>query len=243
MNIKIAICDDEIKVLNEEVKLLEEICNEKQLICEIDKYTSSVELSKQNVNYDLVVLDIEMDGINGIDLAKVIKQKNDNCFIIFITNYPIYLDDAFDVNAIRYLTKPVDKNRLSMGVDSVIERIEASEKKLTLTKLGSKQKIDIEISSIMYIATSRRHTSVLSSKYGEFEVEEIFSDVKSKIEKEVNYFCQSHQSFFVNLKYVVGYDKNSVSVAYAGRRYEALMTRRRYKEFDEKFFKMAGNLR
>ena len=82
MNVKIAICDDEIKVLNEEVKLLEEICNEKQLICEIDKYTSSVELSKQNVNYDLVVLDIEMDGINGIDLAKVIKQKNDNCFIM-----------------------------------------------------------------------------------------------------------------------------------------------------------------
>lgn len=45
MNVKIAICDDEIKVLNEEVKLLEEICNEKQLICEIDKYTSSVELA------------------------------------------------------------------------------------------------------------------------------------------------------------------------------------------------------
>ena len=74
-------------------------------------------------------------------------------------------------------------------------------------------------------------------------MEEVFSKVKNMIENEVNYFCQPHQSFYVNLKYVAYYTKKEVIMSYANNTYEAIMTKRRYKAFDEQFFNMANKIR
>jgi DNA-binding LytR/AlgR family response regulator len=238
----IAICDDENETLNDEVSLVRELCDKKKINAVVERFTSPNALLEQAEKYTIAILDIEMDEMDGISLARKISERNAECYKIFITNYPVYLDRAFDVNAVRFLTKPIDKKRLSDGIDNVIERIEAKHKILHITHRKTNLATDIEISTILYIENAGRHTKIVSFKYGEFETEEIFSTVKNMIEKEVNYFCQSHQSFFVNLKYVAKYTKENVMLAYAGNTYEVAMSRRQYKAFEESFFKLAKKL-
>ena len=243
MTVNVAICDDDVAALDSEAELIQKIFAEKHITYTLKKFLSPKALLEEPVIYDMVFLDIEMDEINGIDLARKIHERKDNCYVFFITNYSVYLDKAFDVNAIRFLSKPIDPLRLSDGIDSAIERMQSKMKHILVTRLKNKLEISVEISSIICLVNTGRHTKIISTNNGTFEVDEVFSTVKNRIEKEVNYFCQSHQSFYVNLTYVTEYSKNNVVMTYAGEKYEATMTRRRYKEFDEKFFKLANKLR
>ncbi len=241
MKLHIAVCDDEKAALEYETDLISKILYEKNANIELNTYNSPSDLLNSGKTYDMVFLDIEMDGMNGIELAEKIREKNQNCFVFFITNYSVYLDKAFDVRAIRYLTKPVDLDRLSAGIDFVLGSIASASKKISVTNFKNKLTVEIEIADIIYISNSGRHAKIVTKQY-EFETEEIFSTVKQMIEKEVNYFATPHQSYYVNLKYVTRYTKTDVQMSYGGNTYNILMTRRRYKEFDIKFFEMAKGI-
>lgn len=243
MLLNVVVCDDDVNALNQEAQLIREVCEEKEIEYDMHTFNFPEDVIKSGIKYDLAFLDIEMTGMNGIELAKLLAEKNKYCLIFFLTNYSVYLDKAFDVNAIRYFTKPIDRSRLSAGIDSAMERIEMQSKKIILTILSSKEKISVELSEILCIENVGRHTKVITSKYGDIEVKEIFSYIRNLIETAVNYFAYSHQSYFVNLRYVIKYTKKTVTVAHEGKIYEATMTRRRYKEFNDKFFEVVNKLR
>ena len=241
MTLQIAVCDDEKAALEYEADLISKILYEKNANIELNTYNSPSDLLNSGKIYDMVFLDIEMDGMNGIELAEKIHEKSEKCFVFFITNYSVYLDKAFDVRAIRYLTKPVDPDRLSAGIDFVLDSIASASKKISVTNFKNKLIVEIETADIIYISNSGRHAKIVTKQY-EFETEEIFLAVKQMIEKEVNYFATPHQSYYVNLKYVTGYTKTDVQMSYGGHAYNAMMSRRRYKEFDIRFFEAAKEI-
>ena len=243
MTVNAVICDDDADALNSEAELIQKIFAEKHITYTLKKFLSPKSLLGEPIIYDMAFSDIEMDEINGIELARKIHERKDDCSVFFITKNSVYLDKAFDVNAIRFLSKPVDPLRLSDGIDSALERIQSKRKRISVTRLKNKLEVSVEISSIICLINTGRHTKIISINNGIFEADEVFSTVKSMIEKEVNYFCQPHQSFYVNLTYVTEYSKDKVEITYAGNKYEVAMTRRKYKEFDEKFFKLASKLR
>ncbi len=238
---RIAICDDEAADLAAEYEIICSVLDEKGVDYTFDKFSDPSELLAAD-GFDIAFLDVEMDGMTGIDLARRLHEINKDCLVFFITNYSVYLDSAFDVNAIRYLTKPIDRARLSSGIDSAIERIETANKKITLTDFKTKCKTDIFLSDMIYIETVKRRTKVVTVS-GAFEAAENFTEIKSAIESEVNYFATPHQSYFVNLKYVTGYDKLSVHMTYGENTYSAMVSRRLYKAFAAKMFKTAKDLR
>ncbi len=238
---RIAICDDDAADLAAEYEIIGSALDEKGVDYTFDKFSKPAELLKAG-KFDIAFLDVEMDGMTGIELARRLHEINKDCLVFFITNYSVYLDSAFDVNAIRYLTKPIDRARLSSGIDSAIERIEAANKKITLTDFKTKCKTDILLSDIIYIETVKRRAKVVTVSGG-FEAAENFTEIKSAIESEVNYFAAPHQSYFVNLKYVTGYDKLSVHMTYGENTYSAMVSRRLYKDFAAKMFKTAKDLR
>ncbi len=238
----IAVCDDETDVLNSEAEIIKDALNNQRVDYNIDTFQDPRVFLYSGAKYDMVFLDIEMDQINGIEVAKEITEKNKDCFVFFITNYSVYLDRAFDVKAFRYLSKPIDKNRLRSGIDIALERINEKTQILSVINYKNKLSVDINISTIIYIENTGRHTHIISTQY-DFVAEEIFSIVKNKIEKEVNYFAMPHQSYYVNLKYVKNHTKEKVEMAYSGNTYEALMSRRRYNDFDAKMFSMAKIIR
>ena len=153
----------------------------------------------------------------------------------------MYLDKAFDVNAIRFFTKPIEKERLREGIDRALERIDNMTKLLSVTNFNNKLSVTLPVSSIIYIENVGRHTHIVSTEY-DFVAEEIFSLLKNKIECEVNYFAAPHQSYFVNLHYVSAHNKQEVTLSYAGNIYSAEMSRRQFVEFDKKMFLQAKSI-
>ncbi len=239
MKLRIAICDDEKDELAKEICLIQELLNEKNVSYKIDTYTSAEELLSSHVLYDILFLDVEMGDINGIDAAKKLLESKDDTFIFFITNYSIYSDRASDIRAHRFLPKPVDRDRLSSGIDSALRKLSDVTKIITATDMESKKRYKIPIASIIFIENTGRHTKIYLNTRPAFVAEEIFSIIKERIESEVEYFAMPHQSYYVNMRFVDDYDKKEVKMSYGKKTYTAIMTRNRYKAFNDKMFEMA----
>ena len=187
----------------------------------------------------MLFLDVEMENLNGIDAAKKLLECKNDTFIFFITNYSIYSDRASDIRAHRYLSKPVDRDRLSNGIDSALKKISDVAKFITATDMETKKSYKIPISSIIFIENTGRHTKIYLTTRPAFIVEEIFSIIKERIESEVDYFAMPHQSYYVNMRFVDDYDKKEVKISYGKKSYTAIMTRGRYRTFNDKMFEMA----
>ena len=230
----ILVCDDEANVVDEMSCMLQDIFKTKSIDITIAKSTNPGEIVESNETYDMAFLDIEMGERNGIEVEETLLKRNPECFIFFITNYSIYLDDAFDVKAFRYINKPIDRKRIISSVNKALMKIEERNKTIVLTK-KTKRKVKISVSSIIYIENSSRHTYVVT-KEDTFIADEPFAEVKALLEKESNSFILTHQSFFVNIKFVSYYDNTIVKLAHKDKVYEVHMSRRKFADFDDKMF-------
>lgn len=239
MKLRIAICDDEKDILIQESRLIQQLLDEKNVSCKIDTYTSTEELLLSKVLYDMLFLDVEMENLNGIDAAKKLLEYKNDTFIFFITNYSIYSDRASDIRAHRYLSKPLDIDRLRNGLDSALKKISDVAKIITVTDMETKKNYNIPIASIIFIENTGRHTKIYLTTRPAFVVEEIFSIIKERIESGVEYFAMPHQGYYVNMRFVDDYDKKEVKMSYGKRSYTAIMTRGRYRTFNDKMFEMA----
>lgn len=112
--IKIAICDDE-KTLREILRQeIEKHCKNAGILCQINDYDSGERLlilPAENIP-DILLLDIQMPGKNGMQTARELRRKNENMILIFVTALSEYVYDAFDVNAFHYLVKPFTDEKL-----------------------------------------------------------------------------------------------------------------------------------
>ncbi|MBQ8540317.1 MAG: response regulator transcription factor [Clostridia bacterium] len=238
---QILVCDDEAKAVNELSCMIDDIFSMIKISATIVKTTDPYEVIKAEKAYDMAFLDIEMGQVNGISLATEILKKNPGCFVFFITNHTMYLDDAFDIKAFRYLSKPIDRARLEGSVAKALIKIEERDKKIVLTN-KAKRKIEMSTTSIVFIENSNRHTYVVT-KDGAFVAEEPFSAVKAMLEDVSDAFVLTHQSFFVNIKYVSYYDSTTVKLTCDGKEYKVHMSRRKYARFDDKMFLEANKQR
>lgn len=103
-----------------------------------------------NLDFDLCILDIEMPDLNGIAVANLLQDK----YIIFTTAYKEFAVDAFDLDAVDYITKPIKKERLEKAIAKVLERIEKREKKKFIRINTDKGKSVLFFDNLLYIKTS-----------------------------------------------------------------------------------------
>jgi DNA-binding LytR/AlgR family response regulator len=116
--IKIAICDDDSVALQQTVKYIEEY---EKVRFHIDLFHSGKELLENNDHYDIILLDIDMPEINGLEAAKILRQKDKNVMLIYITNYSDYTVFAFAVHAFAYLLKPLDRKELYHQLEDALQ--------------------------------------------------------------------------------------------------------------------------
>ena len=123
---KILICDDEEKYINDlNAHVHEYMCN-RFINHEIITATSAHQIMQEDTRFDLAFLDVQMDGPNGIELAKELQRRNSKVAIFFVTNYDEYQDDAMDIRAFRFFSKPFDVARLYSGLDKAMEYIDGA---------------------------------------------------------------------------------------------------------------------
>lgn len=112
--IRIAVCDDDEKALQETLELLK---GYRKVPLNVDVYTSGEALLAAGKKYDIVLLDIDMDGINGIETARRIRETDREVKLIYSTNYSDYTIFAFGVHAFAYLLKPLKAEELYAQLD------------------------------------------------------------------------------------------------------------------------------
>ena len=134
MIMKILLVDDE------ELQLLrlENACKKVMPESEFFSFTNPLKVVESNINFDLAFLDIEMPGLNGIQLAKKLKSINPKIRVIFVTAYNSYALEAYRVHASGYITKPVNENKIKVEIDELDNVINLkSEKKLQVKCFGN----------------------------------------------------------------------------------------------------------
>ena len=125
--LRIAICDDEVESRDALRFLLEDILHEdeKNVYEFVAGKNAAGWLKKHPGEVDLLFLDVEMNGMNGLETAKEIREFNSELQIVFVTGFTDYVFDGYQVGALDYVVKPVRKERLIQ----VIERVRMLEKK------------------------------------------------------------------------------------------------------------------
>lgn len=202
--LNIAICDDEEIQRREIVGMLKNIISLDFMNLKIYEFKSGEELIFCSISFDVILLDIKLDNVNGIEVAKKIRDRNSKTNIIFITAYKEYVFDAFDVRAFNYILKPIDENRLKKIIKLAL--LESKEDKFIIAKTSS-ESIKIFYNDIMYIESQGRKVKIHTT----YDVIEYYYKI-SEIEKELSLsdFFRCHKSFIVNFMYVERYTSKYV---------------------------------
>ena len=148
---KIVICDDEKIYVDKVYDIVKKYCEND----EISYYENAEQLlndiENSTYNNDIYILDIEIDNVNGLDIAKAIREKDTSALIIFLTNYDKYVYDAFEVKTFRYIPKDVIEEKLPQAVKDAVVRIKERNSKNIYVGVSGRVIRRIELDEIVFI--------------------------------------------------------------------------------------------
>lgn len=190
---RIAVCDDEKRFLLDIQDHIYEIYNNMDVV--VDCFTSGKNLiaSFEKQFYDLVFLDIEMPETDGLTLAKKLRQMSSELNIVFLTGHIEYALEGYEVNALRYLTKPVKTEKLREVLYYVSEKL-IGDHKLKVRVDG--EDIILNINDIICFEAQNQYIMIYTGS-GEYLVRYNISDFESELIKDG--FFRTHRSYLVNL--------------------------------------------
>ena len=229
MKLNIAICDDEqnqIKYIKDIVSAWAETSGHMPIFAEFPSAEAFLFDYAENQNYDILLLDIEMANMNGIDLAKKVREGNNRVQIVFITGYPDFMSEGFEVAALHYLMKPVKKEKLFSVLERAVENLGKKEEFLVLeTENGV---LRINFSEIM-LAEAKGHDTVLTLTSGNETAKIGINDLEKKLDTS---FVRSHRSYLVGLRHITRITKTDVILDNGTL---IPLSRRMYAEVNQKF--------
>lgn len=148
---KIVICDDEKIYVDKVYEKVKVYCDDNEVSCyeNADKLLNDIE--NNAINSDIYIMDIEMDNINGLDIAKKIREKDTSALIIFLTNYDKYVYDAFEVKTFRYIPKERIDEKLPQAIKDAVVRIKERNSKNIYVGVSGRVIRRIELDEIVFI--------------------------------------------------------------------------------------------
>lgn len=236
---RIAICDDETIFAEKLKMLISAYLSEKRIVFEIDIFKSGMEfvaLEAGIARYTAVFLDINMDGVNGIEAARKIRAVSKEAFIVFVTAYISYSLEGYRLDVVRYLLKG-DSNfpaAVQECLDAIIRKLHSVVKKVFDFREGKKT---VKLEKLLYVE-SRLHKL-------EFHVMENTENVYTMYRKldEVedmlggDRFIRVQKSYIVNLKYIRNVSGYRVVLADG---LEIAVSRAKYMDVKDKFTQYQG---
>ena len=146
---KIAICDDNLNIVDEVKNLLDEYALSKNLSLDISTFNDGQAVLESDERFNIAILDVEMPGCNGIELGKILREKNRHIVLMYITSHKKYLDEALNLNAARFFEKPIDSKRFYDGLDNALKRIDNTTIKFFLKEDNAS--VRINANDIIYV--------------------------------------------------------------------------------------------
>ncbi|MBO5333559.1 MAG: response regulator transcription factor [Clostridia bacterium] len=216
---KILICDDEQQYVDELKIHIENFMQSRVADFTIDTANNPQAVADSNEIYQLAFLDIQMNELNGISLAKNLKERNNKIVIFFVTSYNDYQDEAMDLRAFRFFEKPFNADRLYSGLEKAMEYIDESYVDFYVWTDNEHKQILVD--DVIYVERGNRQVTLVTTQ-GNFTTRETFDEWCAILQN--SFFYRVHKSFIVNLHYVTGYKyselfvQNNVRIPIASRR-------------------------
>jgi len=200
--LKFAICDDEIAICDRLLMILEGYFEEKDVDVLVDLYYSADDLMNSIKNdkkiYDVIFLDIEMDGTSGIEFGKEFRNDlhNEITKIIFVSWESAYAMELFKIRPIDFIIKPLIREKIEDVLDVVINLVDQSKRYLVYSNNGKNGFVHYD--EIMYIMSSNRVISIVTSEE-RIRFTGKLDDVVKRLDDK--YFWRIHKSFVINPLY------------------------------------------
>lgn len=229
----IAICDDETEYANDIRVHLNQYSSEHGLTFDIYDFNSGEEILASNTVFDIAFLDIEMDGINGIEVGRELQKANPDLVLIYATAYNHYLDDALDLGITRFFDKPIDSQRFYEGMDKAISKIDNTELRFYL-KDSNKGVVTVRSKDIIFVEIIGRKTKI-HTKSHEYLSKDGIKIWKARLNK--SYFEIPHNSYIINTNFITYYCKDYIMLDY---KYNIPIAFSKRSEFKRKFMKLMG---
>lgn len=196
---QIAICDDS----KDNLALMEDIIDSIKIRdAVIDCFENGESLlnylsNNSDLFYQIYLLDIEMPGINGLEVAKKIRSVDQRAIIIFVTAFSDYVFSSFEVQPFRFVNKPIDREKLEDVMHAAVNYIYTSKKYIFISV--EKARIQLPCETIMYFEGDKRKINVYTTE-DKYSFYSKMSDLEKMIDN--NWFVRIHVSYIVNMDYV-----------------------------------------
>ncbi len=196
--LKLALCDDNPQEREYIKNLVLQWQTGSEAKISLREFSSAEELlfSYPDFPPDILLLDIEMSGMNGVELAKTLRARSDFSQIIFITGYPEFIADGYDVSALHYLLKPARPEKLFEVLDRAAANISRAQRAVVLKTADGIERVSVE--KILY-AEAFSHTVSFVCPDQSYETRSTISEARNLLGDG---FVQCHRSYLVGLKYV-----------------------------------------
>ena len=221
--IKIAICDDEPMMVQELAGHLAEYMKEKSITAyDLSSFPDSCALLDAADRFDVIFLDIQMEHLDGMETAKLLRQRGDHSLLVFVTVLKELVFDAFQVEAYDYLLKPLDSARFKQTMNRVLRSLKQRTAEDIVIQRGTGCEV-VLLSDIVYCEVLGRKIYLHKSDGTVSDYYDKLEDLERRVDGR---FFKCHRSFLVNLDYVRGCQDGQV-LLFQGERIPASRLRER----------------
>ena len=210
MKLKIAICDDEQLQIEHLKAATEQWSRCFGHSCDICVFSSAEEFLfsyEEDKSFDILLLDVEMGEISGIALAKKLRNENKRSEIIFITSHFEFFGEGYEVDALHYLIKPVEQEKLGTVLSKAVEKLSVQPPSVVISVEGETVKLYEE--DILYVESMLHYLSIVT-KDREYKLKEKISAFEDRLSDD---FYRIHRSYLVSLKHVIRISRVSVTLS------------------------------
>ena len=228
---RIAICDDEKNIR----QLIEKKIVKQYPDAEIVLFSSGEELLLSDLKIDILFLDIQMSGRDGMETAIELRKRDNDMIIIFVTAAEEYVFQAFNVKAFNYIVKPIDDEKFADVLRKAVDELDLvkknekgpEEKYVMINKCGVHTKVILD--DIVYAEVFNRKV-VIHRMNDEIEYYGKMSDLEALAGEN---FFRPHRAYLINFKYVEKYNATTIYL----EKGTALMAKLKFPEFVKKYMK------
>lgn len=202
----IAICDDESVFCNELKSILLDYKAQRNLHIDIYEFLTGDALLRSEKAFDMIFLDYQMPGLDGMEVARALRCKNTTCSIVFVTSYPQFILESFEVQPYRFFVKPLQQEQVVALMNTFI----AHQKLLApiIVINDNEQKI-INAKNILYLEGDGKYC-IIRTTTDTYNSSKTLAQAHALLPQHCFYRC--HKSYVVNLYSIRSFDKGIVTL-------------------------------
>ncbi len=203
----LAICDDEPRQADWLAELVADWARQRALLLTVERFPSAEAFlfcHEQEKAVDILLLDIEMSGMSGVELARRVRAQDKRVQIVFVTGYADYLADGYEVEALHYLLKPVQPQKLAAVLDRAVQRL--ADRRRTLLVSAGEETVRLPLHEIGWVEVFGNYVTIHTAQKS-YTVKKTLQQVELSLDDS---FFRTGRSHLVNLRFVQSISRSQV---------------------------------